>query len=93
MGLHVIHDDDGAYEHWLGSHPSGYVLDAQRNPKAAYVVAHHAQCPHISELQRGYTTWTAGEHLNVVADSMDELDQRTEAAVGVRSRRTRNCWL
>src|SRR4051812_27275265 len=43
-----------------------------QRPKPSYVNAHRASCPHISVLPAGYTTWTAGDYLKVVANSIAE---------------------
>lgn len=45
---HFVDDDDSAYLRWVADHPSGYVVNADRNPSAAYLMLHRADCRTIT---------------------------------------------
>jgi hypothetical protein len=92
MALARLSHDDSRYERWLADHPDGYVLNAHQHPTSRYVNAHRASCPHITQLPTGYTTWTAGSYLKVVADTIEEIDDWTRRHVGVPSARRCTCW-
>lgn len=92
MALEVFQRNDAGYERWLATHREGYVLNAHQTPKASYINAHRAACSHISVLPTGYTTWTAGSYIKVVADRIEELDDWTRQRVGAPTQRRCSCW-
>lgn len=56
----IFKDDDGGYRDWLAQHQGSdsFVLNAERNPRATYLILHRATCHTISgEPARG-TQWT-----------------------------------
>lgn len=56
----IFKDDDSGYREWLADHqgPDSFVLNAERNPKPAYLILHRATCHTISgEPARG-DQWT-----------------------------------
>ncbi|MCA1481527.1 hypothetical protein, partial [Bradyrhizobium sp. NBAIM08] len=56
----MFKDDDGGYRDWLARHQGtdSFVLNAERNPKATYLILHRATCHTISgEPARG-AQWT-----------------------------------
>jgi hypothetical protein len=92
MALEVFRHNDAGYERWLETHRDGYVLNACQTPTASYINAHHATCWHISVLPTGYTTWTAGSYIKIVADSIEELEEWTRHRVGAPTQRRCSCW-
>lgn len=54
-------DDDAGYLAWLATHPGGFVLNSEREPRAGYLVLHRATCgslrPRPGRAARG--GWTA----------------------------------
>jgi hypothetical protein len=40
-------DDDEGYSAWLATYPSGFVVNAERNPSPRYLVLHRADCQTI----------------------------------------------
>ena len=52
-------DDDRGYELWLIRNSRGWVLNAYREPTAAYLVLHTANCSTISGRPAKGDSWTA----------------------------------
>lgn len=55
--MHFL-DDDGGYLEWLAKHPDGYVLNAERSPRPAYITLHRAGCRTISGVPASGVQWT-----------------------------------
>ena len=51
-------DDDDGYEEWLAGHPTGFVLNVERSPRAANIMLHRAVCYTISGSPARGTQWT-----------------------------------
>ena len=72
MGLQTFVDDDAGYERWRSGHEDdGFVINANDPPRADYLRLHRAYCHHISQLQRGSTTFTGGDYVKICADGSD----------------------
>ena len=59
-GVVIFKDNDTGYREWLAGHQEAdsYVLNAERNPKPAYLILHRTTCHTISgEPARG-AQWT-----------------------------------
>lgn len=65
-------DDDSAYLRWVADHPSGYVINADRNPSAAYLMLHRANCHTITGLPAKGSAFT--RDYSKVCGSRDELE-------------------
>lgn len=81
-GVQEFRGDDAGYEAWLRSHPSGWVVNTPRSPKASYIKLHAAACAHVKRLQAGYATFTSGEYIKVCAVDRGALDDWAAATVG-----------
>ena len=57
-------DDDAGYLAWIARHPSDYVVNAERRPRATYLFLHRAMCPRITKLQAGARRWT-GDYIKL----------------------------
>jgi hypothetical protein len=57
-------DDDAGYQQWLGDHPSDFVINTGRNPTAAYLMLHRADCKTISGRPATGSTFT-GDYTKV----------------------------
>jgi hypothetical protein len=44
----IFSGNDELYLLWISKHPSGYVVNAESNPKPSYLKLHRATCPKIS---------------------------------------------
>ncbi len=51
-------DNDAAYFQWLADHPAGFVINTGRNPTAAYLILHRANCRTISGAPSRGSTFT-----------------------------------
>lgn len=40
-------DNDQGFIAWRDSHPDGFIVNAQRRPRADYLMLHRAICPHL----------------------------------------------
>jgi hypothetical protein len=56
--IEVFTNDDDAYLGWLSAHPLGFVLNAERPPKATYVKLHRTTCHTIRGVPANGTSWT-----------------------------------
>jgi hypothetical protein len=77
----MFRDDDIGYTAWLAAHPSGWVVNAKRNPTRAYLKLHRADCPTISELKSGYGRWTTGQYMKACAEDRADLDTWAETTL------------
>ena len=84
-------DDDAGYEAWLHMHPRGFILNCERNPRAAYLMLHRAGCHTISGAPSAGVTWTAGGYIKVCADTLAELDSWAEGATSGLPQRCGTC--
>jgi hypothetical protein len=68
----LFSDDEEGYVAWLAANPTGFVLNAYRNPSPGYLKLHRASCRTINgEPTRG-KLWTA-DYLKVCSNSPDTL--------------------
>ena len=89
MVSHFV-DDDNGYLTWLAAHPTGYVVNCERDPKANYVVLHRADCSSINGTPTRGRLWTH-TYRKVCAGSVEELDGWARAAVGTVPSRCGRC--
>jgi len=80
--MRTFASDDAGYIAWLAQHPTGWVINAKRNPSASYVKLHRADCATISELQHGYSRWTTGEYIKICAEHRPELERWARSHLG-----------
>ena len=78
----IFEDDDPGYEAWLAEHPAGWVVNATRNPKPAYLKLHRATCTTIAELRSGYSRWTTGEYIKICSERRADLERWASRSVG-----------
>jgi len=83
-------EDEPGYERWLRSHPSGYVLNCDQQPRASYLVAHRAECHTISGQPSRGSTWTC-TYQKVCAGSIKELDDWARSKTGSVPSRCGTC--
>jgi hypothetical protein len=76
-----LKDDDAAYLDWISAHSGGFVLNADRNPNAAFVVLHLAGCSSISGLPANGRSWTA-DYLKVCSDDRLSIERWCQQQVG-----------
>lgn len=81
-GYVVFRADDEGYMDWLAGHPTGYVVNAERNPKPGYLKLHHASCRYISGPSRSAGAWTERQYIKVCAADIDLLEQWAREVVG-----------
>jgi hypothetical protein len=89
MVKHFV-DDDTEYLIWLTGHPTGYVLNCERDPKPNYLVLHLANCTTISGTPSHGVYWTR-DLRKVCADSVVELDRWARDTVGTVPSRCGMC--
>src|SRR5688572_23585176 len=65
-------DDDQGYLAWLASHPSGYVVNAERTPHAANLFLHRSSCSFITKLSKTASHWTK-DFIKICSDAPNEL--------------------
>jgi hypothetical protein len=65
-------DDDPAYLGWAADHPSGYVINTDRNPSAAYLMLHRANCHTVTGVPAKGSTFTCD--YSKVCGSREELE-------------------
>jgi hypothetical protein len=77
----IFRDDDALYLRWISDHPTGYVVNAGRNPKASYLKLHRATCTWMSG--RGKPgAYTERDYIKICSTSLDALEQWAREKVG-----------
>lgn len=74
--------DDEGYMGWLAGHPTGYVVNAESNPRPGYLKLHHASCRYISGRPRSVGAWTERHYIKVCAPDIDALEHWAREIVG-----------
>ena len=88
--VELFRDDDGGYLQWLLEHPHGFVLNAARTPRPAYLILHRALCRTISGVPTRGGPWT-GPYIKICGDDPLEIAAWAGATVGAAPRRCRIC--
>jgi hypothetical protein len=80
--------DDAAYLDWLSSHPEGFVLNCEHQPKARYLKLHRSCCHwlHIPDVK----SWTK-PYMKVCATNMSALDQWAASRASASPDRCSTC--
>lgn len=78
--MEIFVDDDEGYLAWLGEHPEGYVVNADRPPNASYLRLHHSTCRTISGAPASGRAWTVTS--TKICGRRDELGRWAEGTVG-----------
>src|ERR1017187_9916780 len=71
-GVELFWRDDVAYLFWRDSHPSGYVVNCDHEPKASYVKLHRTICPFMN--LQNVRSWTY-PYMKVCSAETRLLDQ------------------
>ena len=72
-------DDDQGFLTWLGEHPVGYFINADRNPKPKYLILHRPGCPHIDRARGLHLT---KDYIKICADDRAALEEWATGSVG-----------
>jgi hypothetical protein len=80
----VFRGNDDGYLEWLAAHPTGYVVNAERNPRPSYLKLHRATCRYISGPPRTAGAWTERQYIKVCATDVVALERWASEAVGGR---------
>lgn len=79
--LRIFEDDDAGYVAWVASHPSGFVVNANRLPNASYVVLHRATCRTISGDPTKGRSWTSA-YLKACSEDRHVIDRWVRTKTG-----------
>jgi hypothetical protein len=63
------------YIEWLGRHPRGFVVNAQRNPKPGYLQLHRAWCKWIYDAGKAPGAYTERAYIKVCAPTREPLER------------------
>jgi hypothetical protein len=75
MGAVEFKKDEASYLWWTGAYPEGYVLSADRKPKASWLALHRPYCDNVSNVKRwGDGTFTEGAYIKICALDASELE-------------------
>jgi hypothetical protein len=74
MAVYIFHEDESGYLAWLSTHPSGYVLNCDPDPRPDYLMLHRSSCKIIRVLQPRAKSFTS-RLMKVCADTATELDR------------------
>jgi len=83
----IIIDNEGGYRMWISENPTGFVVNAHRKPRPAYMVLHRATCTSIAQRD---AIFTSGGYMKVCGLTVVELDNWAESHDG-GLRECRNC--
>lgn len=77
----TFRDDDDAFLRWRAEHPFGWIVNADRQPKASYIVLHRVGgCGHLEDLS-GELTWTSS-YIKICSDDQFELMEHVRELTG-----------
>lgn len=79
--MSTFKDDERGYRQWLRLHPTGFVLNCERQPGPRYLKLHRATCWAISGTPSRGTLWTR-EYIKVCSRDRLELTMWVRGAVG-----------
>ncbi len=75
-------DDDAGYARWTAEHPSGFVVNADRQPRPGYLVLHRATCPTITGAPARGSAWTK-DYIKLCALDVSPLERWAASIKGV----------
>jgi hypothetical protein len=81
-GVVEFRRDDAGYRAWLTAHPDGFVINTTPRYSRTYLKLHRATCPSVSQLQPGYSTWTAGAYIKVCGLTRVAIQEWAHRVVG-----------
>jgi len=87
-GGHAFWRHDSAYLAWLQSHPAGFVVNCEHQPRARYLKLHRTTCGYLN--LTGVKSWT-DPYMKVCADDGELLGQWSLAEAGSRPDRYPAC--
>ncbi|MCS3822660.1 HNH endonuclease [Salinibacter ruber] len=74
MDIEKFDRRDEPFFKWMGSHPSGYVLNTKRNPETTYAVFHRSGCRHLLSRAAGRPpSDESTEHIKICAEETEPL--------------------
>jgi Family of unknown function (DUF6308) len=77
----IFRGNDMPYLHWISEHPSGYVVNAERNPKPSYLKLHRTRCTQISGPARP-GAYTERDYIKTCSDSRSALEDWAREEIG-----------
>ena len=75
----LFKDDDPGFLAWLGDHPAGYFINADRKPRPKYLILHRPGCPHID---RARSLRLTKDYVKICADDRAALEEWAAGSVG-----------
>jgi len=88
--LRIFRNDDRGYLAWLAEHPTGFVVNMSRSPRADYVILHRAACRTISGRPARGGPWT-GPYIKGCANDDLEIAAWCGRELGVAPKRCGIC--
>lgn len=85
-----FHNDDEGYLKWLRTHPTGFVINCEPEPRASYLILHRASCHTISGEPASGEHWTVA-YKKVCGETETELGLWSRREVGVLPDRCGGC--
>lgn len=72
-GVKVFVSDDDGYLAWLTAHPTGYVLNSEREPRAGYLWLHRATCEWFDPKRYKPGAFTCRQYIKICAEQVEPL--------------------
>jgi hypothetical protein len=89
MSLNFLDDDDG-FIRWRDTHPDGFIVNHEREPKPSYLKLHRATCPTLHRVRPGRgDNWTTA-YAKTCSEDLNEL-RRWAATIGGELYPCRRC--
>jgi hypothetical protein len=88
VGVVSFWRDDAGYLTWLRSHPAGFVINCEHQPKARYLKLHRTICPHFNA--PGVRSWT-DPYMKACSDRDELLSRWCMATAGAYPDRCPRC--
>jgi hypothetical protein len=85
----TFRDEDEAFLDWISAHTHGYVVNANRIPKAGYLIVHTSTCPHFD---RSLDIRFTHEYVKVCSQDLHELVSWAENEIGGSLQQCSDCF-
>jgi len=80
MSMNFI-DDDPGFIRWRDTHPDGFIVNHEREPKPSYLKLHRSTCPTLQGALPGHGDNWSTAYAKTCSDDLNEL-RRWAATIG-----------
>jgi hypothetical protein len=89
--MRMFIDEDAEYLAWVERHPEGFVVNADRTPRAEELVLHRGSCFTIRNPKKPKGAWTHRDYIKVCSEDLAELERWARDETGGTLRHCGQC--